>query len=86
MDNLAQRVQFLEEKIMDNLEIVKENQENMRQDLGKIKEAVYHPDKGIYARLRLVEEQRKSSGRLMWFLFTVLLGSLGAGLAAVVAS
>ena len=84
MDNLAQRVEFLEEKIMDNLEIVKENQENMRKDLSKIKEAVYHPDSGLYARLKIVEEQRKNTSRLTWFVFTVFIGTIGTALVSLI--
>lgn len=83
LENLSQRVEFLEDKIMDSLEIVKDNQQKMGEDISKIKEAMYNPDAGIYARLKIVEEQRKSSGRLVWFLFTVLVGSLGALIAKI---
>ena len=70
---------------MESLEIVKENQERMCGDISKIKEAMYNPDAGLYARLKIVEEQRKNSGRLVWFLFTVLVGSLGATIATILA-
>ena len=85
LENLSQRVEFLEDKIMDSLEVVKENQERMCGDISKIKEAMYNPDAGLYARLKIVEEQRKNSGRLVWFLFTVLVGSLGASIATILA-
>ena len=83
LENLAQRVGFLEDKIMDSLEIVKTNQEKMGEDISKIKEAMYNPDAGLYARLRVIEEQRKNASRLTWFLFTVLIGSLGAAIATL---
>mgnify|MGYP003112839641 FL=1 len=63
---------------MDILETVKANQEKMADDISKIKEAMYNPDAGIYARLRIVEEQRRNSNRMVWFLFTMLVGSAGA--------
>ena len=85
-NNLAQRVEFLEEKIMDSLEIVKESQDRMCGDISKIKEAMYNPDAGLYARLKIVEEQRKNTGRVAWCLFTVLVGSAGAALATLFAS
>jgi len=85
LGNLSQRVEFLEDKIMDSIEIIKENQERMCGDISKIKEAMYNPDAGLYARLKIVEEQRKNSGRLVWFLFTVLVGSLGATIATILA-
>jgi hypothetical protein len=31
------------------------NQERMGDDISKIKEAVYNPDEGLYARLRALE-------------------------------
>ena len=80
LENLSQRVEFLEDKIMDSLETVKENQEKMGEDISKIKEAMYTPDAGLYARLKIVEEQRKNSSRLVWFLFTLIVGSAGAAL------
>jgi len=78
LENLSQRVEFLEDKIMDNLEIVRENQEKMVSDITKIKEAMYNPDAGLYARLKVVEEQRKNTNRLIWFLFTMFVGTVGA--------
>lgn len=80
LENLSQRVEFLEDKIMDILETVKENQEKMGEDISKIKEAMYNPDAGLYARLKIVEEQRKNSSRLVWFLFTMLVGTAGAAI------
>ena len=82
LENLSQRVEFLEDKIMDILETVKENQEKMGEDISKIKEAMYNPDAGLYARLKIVEEQRKNSSRLIWFLFTMLVGSAGAAISS----
>ena len=85
LENLSQRVEFLEDKIMDSIEVIKENQERMCGDISKIKEAMYNPDAGLYARLRIIEEQRKNSSRLTWFMFTVLVGSLGAAIATILA-
>jgi len=55
---------------MDGLETVKQNQERMGLDISKIKEAVYNPDKGLYARLRIVEEQRKNTSKFFWILMS----------------
>jgi hypothetical protein len=86
LENLSQRVEFLEDKIMDSLEIVKDNQEKMGDDISKIKEAMYNPDAGIYARLKFVEESRRNSSRLIWFTFTVLVGSLVGALVKILYS
>ena len=40
---------------MDGIDNIKDRQEEMADDSGKIKEAVYNPDEGIYARLRELE-------------------------------
>ena len=78
MAQLATRVEFLEEKIMDALETVKDNQERMCSDIGKIKEAVYHPDSGLYARLRVLEEEKKTQSKFLWLLVSMVIGTLGA--------
>ena len=75
---LAARVEFLEDKIVDSLESVKENQERMCADISKIKEAVYNPDTGLYARLRTLEEDNKSKNKFLWILLSMAIGAIGA--------
>ena len=55
--------------------------EEVAEDVSKIKEAVYNPDSGLYARLgaqnaRLaaLEEWRKTSSRVNWVIFSVIAG------------
>jgi len=67
------------QRMMDGIEIVKERQENMADDIAKIKEAVYNPDEGIYARLRELENWKKTSTRLIWLIITTCVGVLTAG-------
>ena len=73
---LASRVQFLEEKIMDGIEQVKENQKLTRSDISQIKQAVYDPDKGLYARLKVVENTRQSDSKVVWIVFSGFCGAL----------
>tara|TARA_R110002095_G_scaffold137669_1_gene119293 strand:- start:645 stop:929 length:285 start_codon:yes stop_codon:yes gene_type:complete len=77
ISELSTRVEFLEEKIMDALEIVKEGQERMCADISKIKEAMYNPDQGLYARLRILEEESKSRSKFLWILLSIGIGSIG---------
>ena len=63
---------FLEDKIVDSLEIVKETQQRMCDDISKIKEAVYNPDTGLYARLRTLEEDHKSKNKF-WIKLSIIL-------------
>ena len=80
LTELSARVEFLEERIMDALESVKENQERMCADIAKIKEAVYNPDNGLYARLRTLEEDVKSKNKFLWVLLSMGIGSIGAAI------
>ena len=61
------------ERMLDNIEIVKEKQEEMAEDIAKIKEAVYNPDSGLYARLRELENWKESSSRIIWMVITALI-------------
>jgi len=56
--------------MMSNLDTVKDKQEEMAQDIVQIKEAVYNPDSGLYARLRELESWKDTSSRLLWMIIT----------------
>jgi hypothetical protein len=62
------------ERMMDNIEIVKEKQEEMAEDIAKIKEAVYNPDSGIYARIRDLENFKGQVSKVLWILITTIIG------------
>ena len=62
------------ERLMDAIESVKERQEDMAEDIAKIKEAVYNPDEGLYARLRALETWKRTSSRVIWMVVTALSG------------
>ena len=62
------------EKLMHGIDSVKEKQDEMALDIGKIKEAVYNPDEGLYARLRELEAWKKNSSRLIWIIITAIIG------------
>ncbi len=62
------------DQIMDKIETVKDRQEEMAEDISKIKEAVFHPDQGLYARLRELESWKETSSRLIWIIITSVAG------------
>jgi len=62
------------ERVIDNIEIVKDKQEEMAEDIVKIKEAVYNPDEGIYARIRELESFKRQVSKVLWILMTALIG------------
>jgi len=78
LSELTARMEFLEDKVMTGIEAVREHQERMCGDISKIKEAVYNPDEGLYARLRAVEDARRTSSKFVWLLLTMVLGGLAA--------
>lgn len=65
MDVLAMKIDELKEK-----------QEDMAADISKVKDAVYHPDEGLYARLRELESWQKTSTKFTWMLVSSTLGIL----------
>ena len=60
------------------VEAVKDRQDEMMENVGKIKEAVYNPDEGLYARIRALESWKDSSSRVIWTLFTAVIGLTSA--------
>lgn len=66
------------DKVCNGIEVVQGKQEEMGEDIAKIKEAVYNPDQGLYARLRELESWKQTSSRMIWTLFTTVVGLIGA--------
>jgi len=66
------------DKLCLTIEAVKDKQDEMAEDVGKIKEAVYNPDEGLYARLRALEAWQGTSSKMIWTLFTTVVGLVSA--------
>ena len=66
------------DKVCNGIDVMSDTQELMSLDIAKIKEAVYNPDQGLYARLRELESWKKTSSRMIWTLFTTMIGLIGA--------
>tara|TARA_B100001094_G_scaffold331158_1_gene398569 strand:+ start:1664 stop:1936 length:273 start_codon:yes stop_codon:yes gene_type:complete len=62
------------DRLCSGIEVVKDRQEEMVEDVSKIKEAVYDPDEGLYARIRALESWKSTSTKLLWTLFTAMIG------------
>lgn len=80
LQEVSAKVEFLEEKIVDSLETMKETQGRICGDISKIKEAVYNPDQGLYARIRSLEEEAKSRAKILWLVLSVGLGAAGTAI------
>jgi hypothetical protein len=59
-----------------NLERMAEKQEEMVDDVKHIKQAVYDPEQGLYARLKALEQWKDTTSKLMWIIITTVVGLL----------
>jgi len=57
-----------------NIKHMDTKQDQMADDIKSIKEAIYNPETGLYARLRDVEQWQDNMSRVIW---TVGLGFIG---------
>jgi hypothetical protein len=76
-ENTQVQVTFAEidgkfDQIMQSVDTIKEKQEEMADDIFKIKTAVYDPDSGLYARLRELESWKTTSSRLIWIIISAV--------------
>ena len=76
--DLNLEIQTKLDRICNGMEVMSDKQEEMSEDIAKIKEAVYNPDQGLYARLRELETWKQTSSRMIWTLFTTVVGLIGA--------
>ena len=60
-------------ELSSKIEVLLEKQEEMADNIAKIKEAVYHPDRGLYARLRELESWKETHSRLQWIIVTSII-------------
>jgi hypothetical protein len=81
---LATRIEFIEDRIMDNLETMKETQQLISLDISKIKEAVYNPDIGLYARLRVIEQEKQTQKKFTFLMISLLAATMGTIVAAII--
>ncbi len=68
------------DRLGDGIEYLKDRQEEMAVHISKIKEAVYNPEEGIYARLRELEGWKRTHTKLMWLMTSSLIGLITAAI------
>jgi len=57
-----------------NLERMAEKQIEMVDDVKQIKQAVYDPEQGLYARLKALEQWKDTTSKIMWIMITTVVG------------
>jgi hypothetical protein len=65
------------------MQVLLDKQDELAENISKIKEAVYNPDKGLYARLNkldtrleALEDWKTSNIKILWIVVTVTIGLL----------
>tara|TARA_R110002020_G_scaffold14313_1_gene50785 strand:- start:632 stop:922 length:291 start_codon:yes stop_codon:yes gene_type:complete len=64
------------QRIEDMIMVIKERNEEMADDIAKIKEAIYNPDQGIYSRLKELENWKGGISKVLWIGSTGLISSI----------
>ena len=62
-------LQDLKDAIVDltmQVQRMADKQDEMLEDVKKIKEAVYHPEQGLYARVRDLEQWQQGMSKIIW--------------------
>jgi hypothetical protein len=74
-------------EISTKMQVLLDKQDELADNISKIKEAVYNPDQGIYARLTnlsarldLVESWKRNNTKILWIIVT---GGIGVMLTTI---
>jgi len=68
------------------IETLLDKQEELADNINQIKEAVYNPDSGLYARLRELEQWKESQAKVQWTIITTVIGLVAATLYKMITS
>jgi peptidoglycan hydrolase CwlO-like protein len=77
LNELKEAITALDKKVdrmLSSIDNLKEKQDDVAKDISKIKEAVYHPDDGIYARLKVIETWKENQTKATWIGITAIIG------------
>tara|TARA_R110002153_G_scaffold260086_1_gene419953 strand:+ start:1416 stop:1676 length:261 start_codon:yes stop_codon:yes gene_type:complete len=77
MDTEGQLLQLIQE-LKNDIARISDKQDEMNADIKQIKEAVYNPDSGLYARLRDLEQWKETYSKISWGVMTTLLALVTA--------
>lgn len=72
IDKHAHLISLIQE-LRSDLQRMTDKQEEMFNDIKQIKEAVYNPDSGLYARLRSLEQWKETYSKVTWAMLTALI-------------
>ena len=62
------------ERMADGIDNILLCQSRMSEDVSKIKDAIYNPEEGLYARLRELELWKAQTDKVGWVIITSIIG------------
>jgi hypothetical protein len=71
---LEQKFLLFEQKLLSGIDSIQDNQQEAVAAIVEIKEAIFDPDKGLFARVKDVENWKNTSSRLLWIITTATVG------------
>ena len=74
MMELEQKFLLFEQKLLSGIYSIKDNQQEAVDAIVDIKEAIFDPDKGLFARVKEVETWKETSSKLLWIITTSTVG------------
>jgi len=77
---LEQKFLLFEQKLLSGIDSIKENQQHAVNNIVEVRDALFDPDKGLFARVREVENWKNSSSKLLWIITTSTVGLILAQL------
>jgi hypothetical protein len=80
-DEDTQKLTVMMTEMMTKMHVLLEKQDELGENIAKIKEAVYNPDNGLYARLSRLDSRldtleawKNNNTKVIWIIITVGLG------------
>ena len=80
-DEEQQKLTIMLTEVAAKMQVLLDKQDELADNISKIKEAVYNPDQGLYARLtrldsrlELLESWKRNNTKVMWIVTSVGLG------------
>jgi len=70
----SQQLTVMMTEIATKMQVLLDKQDELAENINKIKEAVYNPDEGLYARLRNLEQWKETSSKITWVILTSIVG------------
>jgi len=84
-DNFTDNYHILATEVKASLEVlslkmddIKEKQEEMTSIINRVEKSLYEPDQGLYARVRDLEQWKRTHSKILWIVATATVGMLAS--------